>query len=307
MTASGNPIRFLQRKITILAEALYLSGAIKKNSPTELARHLKLNYSRLQKAWSLGTITDDLAKPLAIAGKFELTDRAWCGVDKGELPPQEGADPDTAEKFRDMVHRMLGIGAHSRQIRSARPRLSDPDLLNFGIEATGQRTRDEVGIPVFLTSVVETGVHSGVVFGFKSIRLKFCEFSKESSTVATERLGSKENTPIGDAFISSRGTDFNPEFFLHAEKGKILKGQYSTLESPLCNFIDTRIGEQFEADMSVRHTDGMIVKANGTELDNPTKLRIVELLFTKRIAGEPDRNGWICLGRQTLSVHPGGI
>ena len=308
MATKGKEIHALEVKIRIMAETLCELGDIKSVSRKDLADFAGVDYDTLKAAWRLGRLSDELSEKLARAVRFDRADPSWIDgnvapMDRSRADNPTYAGRDTAAAFTAMLrrrHDLSGIGTFVR-VANDRPRLIDSNLATFSIEDSGQGAVLGEPAPLFFSIVVEPGYYpEGVEYGFQRLRLRLI-FDEQSRGRIRGRLAQEKNVMINGAFLEVRGSDHNPEWFLHV-RDSVLQGEYSSTDSPLCSLTSSQIGEKFRAEISVRPMDGTLVSVDGGPLLDAQKKRIIELLCAKKLPGSMDTQGWITLGWQELRI-----
>jgi hypothetical protein len=165
---------------------------------------------------------------------------------------------------------------------------------------SGQQTLSYEALQLFFSLILERGYHeSGLSYGFCRVRLRLL-FERESRVQLNKRLGQNAEIEIANARLSVRGGPHLPEWYLAAPNG-VLQGEYLT-KSPLCELVNTKLGDSFKAELSVRLMDGSLCASSGGELPSDVKKIIIEQLFAERLKGNSDSQGWLTLGVQHLQV-----
>lgn len=307
MATRGTQFHALEPKLWIIAETICELGETRRGSRRELARFAGINYDRLKAAWRLGRLSADLQEKLARAGGFDGSDPTWIDPD---VSPKDRSKPDdvhypgrdTAERFRAMIRHRRGLqGAETIRIANHRPRLIDSNIATFTVEDSGQGAGLNRSAQMFFTIVLEPGYHpSGFAYGFRRVRLRL-RFSEKSRMRLTNRLAYGKYVEINRAILTVRGDEHNSEWFLEVQDA-ILEGEFATRDNPLCDLIGLALGEEFEAELSVRLLDGTLKSLNGEALPDPQKRRIIELLSAKKLPDSVDSHGWLSLGLQKLCI-----
>jgi hypothetical protein len=308
MATKGEEVHALEKKVRIMAETLCEIGRIRSVSRCDFAETSDIDYDTLKAAWRSGRLSTALQSKLAEAAGFDLSDPAWIddSIDPSIRTLADNADypgRDTAANFRAMLRRSHELPGSGTVIRVAnqRPKLIDSNLATFSVEDTGQGAALGDPMPMFFSIVLECGYHpKGIEYGFNRVRLRVV-FDEQSEARLQERLGDAIAVQINGAILEARGNEHHPEWFLHSAKSA-LQGQYTTNDEPLCVLVGSQLGEEFQAEMSVRPMDGTLVAVNGQPLQEILKKRIIELLCAKKLPGVKDTQGWISLGTQLLSI-----
>jgi hypothetical protein len=308
MATKGKEIHALDQKIRVIAEVFCELGKLRSGSRSDFANLAGLDYDALKTAWRFGRLSPDLEQKIADAAGFETVDPAW--VDESIDPTTRGRsdDPaypgrDTVSNFRSMLRCRLDLPGSGTPVRivNERPQLIDRNLAAFSIDDSGQGATLGEPAPVFLSIIVERGYHpKGIEYGFRRMRFRFV-FEEQSQSRIRRRLGESDVVEINGAALEVRGSEHDPEWFLHVE-ASVLEGEYASREHPLCVLEGFQLDEEFTAEISVRPMDGSLLKIDGSALHDLHKRRVIEHLCARRLPGSSDSQGWISLGRQQLRV-----
>jgi hypothetical protein len=309
MASRGTELHALEQKIRIIAETLYELGIIKNPSRREFAHVAGINYDALKAAWSSGRLSPELQEKIAQVGGFDQTDPCWNdpSVQPNKRSMSDSADypgRDTVANFRHMVRRRHALVPEIIKVKDERPRLLDSNLMTFAVGDLGQGGALDQPASLFFTVVLEPGYHpSGFTYGFRRIRLRL-NFEEKSSIRMKDRLACGSAVEIAGAILTTRGDEHHSEWFLEVETS-MLQGEFASKDSALCNLTGFFVGEQFEADVSVRLLDGTLVGQEGVELGSINKKRIIEILSAKKLPNVPGSQGWLSLGVQKLTIVRG--
>jgi hypothetical protein len=297
-------IHGLDGKLRAMAEVLHETQKIDRASLRSLAEYARINYETLKTARREGRLSGLNEAKLAKAAGFSPKDSIWLdtSVAPSRRSQAEGMDypgKDTVSEFRHMLRSAHGVPVgHFIRLASHRPELLDSNLAVLDVSDSGQQTDSGQAIQLFLSAILEPGYHeSGLSFGFCRVRFRLV-FEPDSRAQLNNRLG---EVNIVNAILSVRGGSHLPEWLLAVSDG-VLQGEYLT-KDPLCEIRGFALGEAFNAELSVRPTDGTLRAAPcGGELPSKEKKVIIEQLFAERLKDNMDSQGWLALGIQRLRI-----
>lgn len=300
-------VHALYKKLDAMAEVLHEKGTIKRRSLRHLASFANINYDTLKSSRTKGSLSVTNEKKLAHALEFDLEQSAW--VDTSVTPSRrssaEGHDylgRDTVDEFRFYLRSLHRLPAgHFVRLESDRPEPLDLNLAVLEISDAGQQTSSDQALRMLFSLIINAGYHeSGYSFGFCRVRMRVLS-ANGSRVQMKNRLGEEGEIRISDARLSVRGTSHFPEWYLTVSKA-ILDGEYVSSDAPLCELANYKLGETFEAELSVRLMDGSLCAPDGNELLSTAKKKIIEQLFAEPLKETKDSQGWLTLGRQTLRI-----
>ena len=299
-------IHALAPKLQAIGEVLFEKKAISAASLRALSGHAKINYETLKSAKKNGILSSTNEDKLAKAAGFSQEDSTWVdtSVDPKRRSRAEGTDypgADTISAFRRALRLAHGLPAeYFVRINATRAELLDSNLAILHMSDCGQQTASDQTVPIFLSIILECGYHeSGLSFGFGRVRLKIRP--ENPSTRLNNCLGGENEIRVANAKLTSRGAPFFPEWLLVVTDAPVLQGEYEPKE-PLCEIAEIKLGEFFDAELSVRLMDGSLQAREGGELPSKIKQAIIRQLFAESLRNKADTQGWLTLGTQRLHV-----
>ncbi len=201
-----------------------------------------------------------------------------------------------------MVREKLGLARMvTTRIKGKIPQVIDYNLATFSISG-GQEAKEGAKHEIVLEAVFGSGIEkNGIEYGFRRVRLRL-RVNPQCEAELGNRLG------LGLAFEGSGWrltcAGHAHESFWTIESAKpdsLLIGEVATREACLCDVAELEIDDEIEAELAIRPLDGSIAQMDGKPIANTALRRILERLEAEKL-GSADSQGWITLGKQTLSL-----
>ena len=306
---AGDKIHELEQKILFMAETLKELGTCASVSIDAFAKATGIDRERIRSAVTNGGVSAELESLLASVAHFSVNDLTWKDTRIDYLQRAASGSTryrgyDTAENFRRMVrlaNRLPVFGNLS--LRPSRPVLSKRNLAALSVTAA-QTGIEDPAIPIIAQITMNPGFHaSGLSYGFRRVRIQF-DLAQESAIRFSNRLGFPTPIAIDGRVISGASTEYESYWYLSQQDG-ILKGDFITGDSPLCELLEATVDEEITAVLAVCPPDGDLAFSGSARDANSAQKAILKSLMAEKLGGSPNADGWITLGKQTLTVFRG--
>lgn len=302
---AGDRIRELERKLLYIAETFSEIGQCASISIDALAKFAQVSRETLRGAVDRGTVSKELEALLAEKCGFDPSDLTWkdTRIDYASRMRESGRyfGLDTAENFR-RTHRVR----HDRPVlgnltlKGHRPETLNRNLGSIEINAA-QTSLEDLTLPILMSILMGRVIHeSGLVYGFNRVRVRF-DFPQASVARFSSVLASRDNQPIGTGTIRAEGGEYEVVWYVSSARD-ILRGEFVTSDSPLCELVDLSVGDEFDVDLSVCPYDGDIEFAEASLTTSNEQNAIIKALMAERLPADVNTDGWLSLGRQHLQV-----